>query len=281
MTNLKRSLISLFFAVGLASATNSAGASQHDATSVVAQHAPAFVSQVPSFDSPTKKFNHAVVSAAPVPGAFVTPTQFAHSMPTLVPSTGRSQQPLAGGAPIRMESNRASRPNGNAPATAATKSAQHAPAANSAGVAKHPVGKNFPVAIAVAALAASAASAASAAAAHAAAIIAADAGAAVVREVDTAVTKVDADAAVADVVGAATTVADLAVSAATTVADLAVSAATTAATTVAHAAATTRSRAATTAAAAAAAAAVDVDVVARVDMADTVVDTVDMAGINA
>ncbi|KAJ2866797.1 hypothetical protein GGH94_001273 [Coemansia aciculifera] len=175
MTNLKRSLISLFFAVGLASATNSAGASQHDATSVVAQHAPAFVSQVLSFDSPTKKFNHAVVSAAPVPGAFVTPTQFAHSMPTLVPSTGRSQQPLAGGAPIRMESNRASRPNGNAPATAATKSAQHAPAANSAGVAKHPVDADAAVADAVGAativadLAVSVATTAATTVAHAAA----------------------------------------------------------------------------------------------------------------
>ncbi|KAJ2264110.1 hypothetical protein GGI01_000129 [Coemansia sp. RSA 376] len=265
MTNLKRSLISLFFAVGLASATNSAGASQHEGAAVVAQHAPAFVPQAPSFDSPAKKFNHAVVSAAPVPGAFVTPTLFAHSMPTLAPSTGRSQQPLAGGAPVRMQSNRASRPNGNAPATAAIKSTQRAPVANSAGVAKHPVGKNL------------AANAANAAAAHAAAAIIAvdaDAAAAAAKEVDmaadmvvdTVVTKVDADAADAVAVGAATTVADLAASAATIVA-----------TTVAHAAATTRSRAATTAAAAA----VVVDVVARAGMVDTVDRVVGTAGINA
>ncbi|KAJ2067810.1 hypothetical protein GGH13_005166 [Coemansia sp. S155-1] len=258
MTNLKRSLISLFFAVGLASATNSAGASQHEGAAVVAQHAPAFVPQAPSFDSPAKKFNHAVVSAAPVPGAFVTPTLFAHSMPTLAPSTGRSQQPLAGGAPARMQSNRGSRPNGNAPATTAIKSTQRAPVANSAGVAKHPAGKN----LAAAALAAAAIIAVDADAAAAAKEVDMAAG----MVVDTVVTKVDADAADAVAVGAATTVADLAASAATIVA-----------TTVAHAAATTRSRAATTAAAAA----VVVDVVARVEMADTVDMVVGTAGINA
>ncbi|KAJ2812957.1 hypothetical protein GGI24_006603, partial [Coemansia furcata] len=262
MTNLKRSLISLLFAVGLASATNAVGAKQHDAASVVVQHAQAFESHVPSFDSPPKKFNHAVASAAPMQGAFVTPTQFAnsfaHSLPSLAPSNGKPQQPMAGNSPIYMQANQAPHSNRNTPAAA--KLTQRASAVNSAGIAGHPAGKNFLVAIAVAALAANAANVANAAWFHAAAIMAV--GAVVVKEVDTVadtvVMKVGVDAV--DAADAATTVANLVVSAATTVA-----------TTVAHVAVTMRSHAVTTAAA---------DVVVRADTVDTVdtaVDTVDTA----
>ncbi|KAJ2027632.1 hypothetical protein IWW57_002517, partial [Coemansia sp. S610] len=80
MTNLKRSLISVFIAVGLASAAvNPVAVKQHEAAPLVAQHTPGFVAQVPSFNSPVKNINHAVVSAAPVPGAFVAPTHIANS----------------------------------------------------------------------------------------------------------------------------------------------------------------------------------------------------------
>ncbi|KAJ2497691.1 hypothetical protein IWW47_003587, partial [Coemansia sp. RSA 2052] len=142
MTNLKSSLISLFFAVGLASATNAASNRQPEAASVAAQQIPSFVSQVPSFASPTKNINHAAVSVAPMPHAFVTPTQFintfAHAMPTLAAATGKPQQPKTGSVPAAA----AAKATQRAPVTAA-KPAQRAPAAHPAGIATRPDGKKL------------------------------------------------------------------------------------------------------------------------------------------
>ncbi|KAJ2491016.1 hypothetical protein IWW37_002682 [Coemansia sp. RSA 2050] len=129
MTNLKRSLVSLFFAVGLASAAvNPIVANQHDTASPVVQHAPGIVSQVPSFYPPAKAINHAAVSATPVPGIFVAPTHIAnsptYSIPAYARPSGRLQQKLAGYTPAHVQINESIHPGSNAPAI--IKSAQRA-----------------------------------------------------------------------------------------------------------------------------------------------------------